>query len=184
MGAQATRVYSKHKEDHDLDMQRIANLKRNPLATRNFSLVQGRGGSKALDAEPGPAIIISASGMATGGRVLHHLARYLPDPNSAVILVGYQAAGTRGRRLQDGEKEMRIHGQVVKVNAHVENVSSMSAHADSAEILRWLGGFKRAPRTTFIIHGEPTAAEALREKIVDKLGWNVAIPSYKEIVEL
>lgn len=184
MGAQATRIYSKHKEDHDLDMQRIDNLNRNPLATRNFSLVQGRGGSKALDADTGPAIIISASGMATGGRVLHHLAHYLPDPNTAVIFVGYQGAGTRGRRLQDGEKEVKIHGQMVKVNAHIESISSLSAHADAGEILRWLGGFKRAPRTTFIIHGEPDSAEALRDKISKELGWNAVIPTYKQVVEL
>jgi metallo-beta-lactamase family protein len=184
MGAEATRLYSRHKEDHDFDMQRLANLKRNPLATRNFHLVQGRGGSKALSAEKGPAIIVSASGMATGGRVLHHLARFLPDPASTVIFVGYQGAGTRGRRLQDGEKEVKIHGQFVEVRAHIESIGSLSAHADSAELLRWLGGFKRPPRTTFIIHGEPDSAAALRDKIVKDLGWNVQIPAYKEVVEL
>ncbi|HKP87504.1 MAG TPA: MBL fold metallo-hydrolase [Blastocatellia bacterium] len=184
MGAEATRIYAKHKEDHDLDMRKVENLNRKPLATRNFKLVQGRAGSKALDSESGPAIIVSASGMATGGRVLHHLAHYLPDPRSAVILVGYQPAGTRGRRLQDGEQEVKIHGEMVKVNAHVESISSLSAHADAAEILRWLGGFKRPPRTTFIIHGEPDSAEALRGKITEELGWNVVIPSYKQVVEL
>ncbi|MGA9771860.1 MAG: MBL fold metallo-hydrolase [Blastocatellia bacterium] len=184
MGAEATRIYSRHKEDHDLDMQRLQNLKRNPLATRNFHLVQGRGGSKALATEKGPAIIVSASGMATGGRVLHHLARFLPDPASTVVFVGYQGAGTRGRRLQDGEKEIKIHGQFVQVNAHIESIGSLSAHADSAELLRWLGGFKRPPRTTFIIHGEPDSSAALRNKIVKDLGWNVVIPTYKEVVEL
>ena len=184
MGAEATRLYSRHKEDHDLDMQKIENLKRNPLATRNFNLVHGRGGSKAIAAAPGPAVIISASGMATGGRVLHHLARFLPDPASAVVFVGYQGAGTRGRRLQDGEKEVKIHGQFVPVNAHIESIGSLSAHADAAELLRWLGGFKRPPRATFIIHGEPDSAEALRAKIVKELGWNVTIPAYKEVVEL
>ena len=184
MGAEATRLYSRHKEDHDFDMHRIANLKRNPLATRNFHLVQGRGGSKALSAEKGPAIIVSASGMATGGRVLHHLARFLPDPASTVIFVGYQGAGTRGRRLQNGEKEVKIHGQFVQVNARIESIGSLSAHADSAELLRWLGGFKRPPRTTFIIHGEPDSAAAMRDKIVKDLGWNVVIPTYKEVVEL
>lgn len=184
MGAETTRIYSKHKEDHDLDMQRIANLKKNPLATRNFSLVQRRSGSKALTAEKGPAIIISASGMATGGRVLHHLAQFLPDPASTVIFVGYQAAGTRGRRLQNGEKEIKIHGQFVPVNARIESIGSLSAHADAAELLRWLGGFNRPPRSAFIIHGEPDSAEALRDKIVKELGWNVSIPTYKETVEL
>jgi len=184
MGAEATRLYTRHKEDHDMDMQRLENLRRNPLATRNFHLVQGRGGSKALDAETGPMIIISASGMATGGRVLHHLAKHLPDANSAVIFVGYQAAGTRGRRLQDGEKEIKLLGQIVEVKAHIESIGSLSAHADAGELLRWLGGFKRPPRATYIVHGEPQASAALRDKITKELGWNVVLPTYKETVEL
>ena len=184
MGVSATRLYSKHKDDHDFDMRRLANINRNPLATHNFSLVQGRGGSKALSSQSGPAIIISASGMATGGRVLHHLERYLPDPASAVVLVGYQAAGTRGRRLQDGEDEIKIHGKTVPVRARIETVSSLSAHADSGEILRWLKGFKRPPRTTFVVHGEPRSAAALRDKIEKELGWHAVIPAYQEMVEL
>ncbi len=184
MGASTTRIYMRHTEDHDFDMQRLANLQRNPLATHNFFLVQGRSGSKALNKMQGPAIIISASGMATGGRVLHHLAQHLPDPASTVVLVGYQAAGTRGRRLQDGEKELKIHGEMIRVNARVETIGSLSAHADSAELMRWLKGFKRAPRATFIIHGEPDAAAALRERIASELGWNALVPAYKEKVEL
>ena len=184
MGAEATRLYSRHHDDHDLDMQRIRNLQRNPLATRNFSLVQGRSGSKALNALQGPAIIISASGMATGGRVLHHLAQWLPDPASSVIFAGYQAEGTRGRRLQNGEKEVKIHGEVVPVRAHIESISSLSAHADSGEIMRWLGGFKRPPRKTFVVHGELDSATALRDLIAQKLGWDVVIPNYQEVVQL
>ena len=184
MGAQATRLYLSHKEDHDFDMQRVENLKRNPLATRNFSLVQGRGGSKALDQEQGAAIIISASGMATGGRVLHHLEKFLPDPATTVIFVGYQAAGTRGRRLQDGEPAVKIHGEMVPVRARIESIGSLSAHADAAELMRWLGGFKRPPRTTYIIHGEVDSANALRDKIEKDLGWNAVVPTYKEVVEL
>jgi len=184
MAASATRLYAKHTEDHDLDMQRLSEGHHNALATRHFSLVHGRAGSKALDAQPGPAIIISASGMATGGRVLHHLAQYLPDPASTVILVGYQAAGTRGRRLQEGEKEVKIYGERVPVRAGIESLGSLSAHADSAEILRWLSGFKRPPRLTFIVHGEPDSAAALREKITQELGWQVMVPAYQQTVEL
>ncbi|MEN3334695.1 MAG: metallo-beta-lactamase family protein [Blastocatellia bacterium] len=184
MGAEATRLYSRHKEDHDFDMQRVENLKRNPLATRNFSLVQGRGGSKALDHEKGAAIIISASGMATGGRVLHHLEKWLPDPASSVVFVGYQAAGTRGRRLQDGEQEIKMHGEFVPVRAHIESIGSLSAHADANELMRWLGGFKRPPRTTFLVHGEVDSANALRDRIEKELGWHAVVPTYKEIVEL
>lgn len=184
MGSAATRLYLKHSEDHDLDMQRIRNLQKNPLATRNFSLVQGRNGSKALNSVQGPAIIISASGMATGGRVLHHLAQWLPDPASAVIFVGYQAVGTRGRRMQDGEREVRIHGQMVPVHAHVESMSSLSAHADADEIMRWLRGFNRPPRKTFIVHGELDSATALRDRIAKELGWEAVIPTYTQTVEL
>jgi metallo-beta-lactamase family protein len=184
MGVEATRLYSKHHEDHDFDMHRVENLKRNPLATRNFSLVQGRSGSKMLNERQGPGIIISASGMATGGRVLHHLAQWLPDPASTVIFAGYQGEGTRGRRLQDGETQVKIHGQVVPVRAHIESISSLSAHADGGEIMRWLGGFKRPPRKTFVVHGEVDSAAALRDRIVKELGWDVVIPTYKEIVEL
>jgi metallo-beta-lactamase family protein len=184
MGAEATRLYSKHRDDHDFDMKRIENLNRNPLATRNFSLVQGRNGSKALKDQQGSAIIISASGMATGGRVVHHLAQWLPDRASSVIFVGYQAVGTRGRRLQDGEKQIKIHGELVPVNAHIESIGSLSAHADCGEIMRWLGGFKRPPRKTFVVHGEVGSAIALRDRIVRELSWDVVIPTYKEVVEL
>jgi len=184
MGAAATRLYSKHHEDHDFDMQRLENLHKNPLATRNFSLVQGKSGSKALNAQQGPAIIISASGMATGGRVLHHLAQWLTDAASSVVLVGYQAAGTRGRRLQDGEKQIKIYGQMVPVRATIESISSLSAHADSEEIMRWLRGFMRSPKKTFVVHGEIGSSTALRDRIVRELAWNVAIPKYQEVVEL
>ena len=184
MGVEATRLYSRHHEDHDFDMQRVENLQRNPLATRNFSLVQGRNGSKALNQQQGPAIIISASGMATGGRVLHHLAHWLPDPSSSVIFAGYQAEGTRGRRLQDGEKIVKIHGEMVPVRAHVESISSLSAHADAGEIMRWLQGFKRPPRKTFVVHGEIGSATTLRDRIARELGWDVVVPVYKQVVEL
>lgn len=184
MGASATRLYLKHKEDHDLDMISLQEERRNPLSTRNFSLVHGKNESKALNNLKGPAIIISASGMATGGRVLHHLARTLPDPNSTVVFVGYQAQGTRGRRLQDGEKEIKIHGEFVPVQAEICSIGSLSAHADSSEIMRWLSNFKRPPKMTYIVHGEPESSEGLRRLITHELGWKVSIPKYLDIVDL
>jgi metallo-beta-lactamase family protein len=183
MGTSATRLYLKHKEDHDPDMQRFDRAHINALATRNFNLVHGKDGSKALDAFRGPSVIISASGMATGGRVLHHLSQCLPDPASTVVFVGYQAAGTRGRRLVDGEKSVKIHGQMVDVRASIERIDSLSAHADSTEIMRWLSGFKRPPRTTFVVHGEPESAQALRDKIESSLGWNAVVPTRDQIVD-
>src|SRR5262249_41815251 len=184
MGAGATRPYTKHSDDHDSEIQAVERLGRNPVATNIFSLVSGRKGSKGLNDLKGSAIIISASGMATGGRVLHHLARYLPDPASTVVFVGYQAAGTRGARLQQGEKEVKIHGEMVPVNAQIESMGSLSAHADSVELMRWMSGFKRPPKTTFLVHGEPIAASALAEKVTQQLGWQVVIPEYKQAVEL
>ncbi len=184
MGTSATRFYAKHKQEHDLEMQRLADDNRNALATHRFKLVHGREGSKGLNALREPAVIISASGMVTGGRIMHHLFHGLPNPKNTVVLVGYQAEGTRGRRLQRGEKTLRLLGQEVPVNARIETVGSLSAHADSTEILRWLQGFKRPPRQTFIVHGEPEASRALGELIVSKLGWPVAIPQLQEVVEL
>jgi metallo-beta-lactamase family protein len=122
--------------------------------------------------------------MATGGRVLHHLARFLPDPANTVIFVGFQASGTRGRRLLDGEDEIRIHGQLIPARAAIESVGSLSAHADANEIMRWLAGFSRPPKKTFIIHGEPDAAQALRDRVEKEMGWNAVIPTYQETVEL
>ena len=140
--------------------------------------------SKQLNNLSYPSIIVSASGMATGGRVLHHLKAALPDTRNTVLLVGFQAEGTRGRRLVNGEKTLRIHGMNVEVNARVEQLESMSAHADSREIMRWLRGFKAPPKRTFLVHGEPSAMEALRGTIVKELGWNVHMPEWRETVTL
>jgi metallo-beta-lactamase family protein len=131
-----------------------------------------------------PAIVISASGMATGGRVLHHLKAGLPDSRNTVLFVGFQAQGTRGRQLVDGARSVKIHGEFVPVQARVEVIESMSAHADSTEILRWLAGFKRAPAMTFIVHGEVIAMEALSATIKEKLGWPTKMPEHQETVEL
>jgi len=154
------------------------------FATERFRTISSAAESRQLTQSKMPAIVISASGMATGGRVLHHLKASLPDSRNTVLLVGFQAVGTRGRNLQEGAKAVRIHGQDVPVNARVEALGSMSAHADSLEIMRWLGGFTRPPRTTFLVHGEPEAMEALSATIHDKLGWTTKMPEQGETVEL
>ena len=123
--------------------------------------------------------------MATGGRVLHHLKAALPDPRFTVLFVGYQAEGTRGRDLVDGAKEVKIHGQFVPVNAKVEKIDSMSAHADRNEMLRWLQGFERAPKVTYLVHGEPGPQEVLKERRSrGELGWRVEVARYREMVEI
>jgi metallo-beta-lactamase family protein len=129
-------------------------------------------------------IIVSASGMATGGRVLHHLARRLPDPDTTVLSIGYQAAGTRGRALEDGARTLWIHGREVPVRAQVVKVDGFSAHADRGEILRWLGGFERPPGATYCVHGEPQAADTLAAEIRHRLRWPARVAGDGEIVDL
>ena len=154
------------------------------FCTERFRTISSAAESKQLTQSKMPAIVISASGMATGGRVLHHLKAALPDSRNTVLFVGYQAAGTRGRQLVDGQKTVKIHGEMIPVQARVALVESMSAHADSNEILRWLGGFAQPPRLTFIVHGEPDAMDALSATIHDKLGWTTKMPAHGETVEL
>jgi metallo-beta-lactamase family protein len=128
--------------------------------------------------------VVSSSGMATGGRVLYHLVAALPDKRCTVLFVGYQAEGTRGRQLVDGISEVKIRGQFVAVHARIERLDSMSAHADSQEALRWLSGFGAAPKTTYLVHGEPGPMDALKASIQQQLGWNVHTPNHLEQVDL
>jgi metallo-beta-lactamase family protein len=141
--------------------------------------------SKALDHSNGlPSVIISASGMATGGRVLHHLKHFVGDPKNAIVFTGYQAAGTRGARLVHGDDEIKIHGKMWPVRAQIDVLHNLSAHADYREILDWLGNFDAPPKRTFVTHGEPEAASSLAMKIEDRLGWQVSVPDYLQREEL
>jgi metallo-beta-lactamase family protein len=154
------------------------------FCTQRFRTISSGIESRELTRSKMPAIIISSSGMATGGRVLHHLKAALPDARNTVLFCGYQAAGTRGRQLVEGAPAVKIHGEIVPVHARVAAIESMSAHADSNEIMRWLGAFKQPPRETFIVHGEPPAMDALAGTIKTKLGWSCRMPEWKEHVEL
>jgi metallo-beta-lactamase family protein len=140
--------------------------------------------SKAINELNGPLIIISASGMATGGRVLHHLKQRLPDATNMALFCGYQAEGTRGRTLQDGAREIKTLGQLVPVRAQIKMIDGFSAHADQAEILRWLGAFERPSRTTYIVHGEWPASAALADVISNRLKWPVAMARLNQIISL
>jgi metallo-beta-lactamase family protein len=141
--------------------------------------------SKALTNDNAmPKVIISASGMATGGRVLHHLKRYAPDPRNLVLFAGFQAGGTRGAAMVAGSKSIKIHGEYIPVAAEVANLSMLSGHADANEILRWLRGFRDPPRETFITHGEPSASDALRRKIEEELGWSCTVAEHAQNVKL
>ena len=129
-------------------------------------------------------VLIAASGMAAGGRVVHHLKAFAPDPRNTILFSGFQAGGTRGAAILAGAESVKIHGSYVPVRAQVEIVDNLSAHADCEEILEWLKGFDRAPRETFITHGEPAAADSLRHRIEEVLGWRCRVPDYLEAADL
>ena len=175
MGIQATAIYAAHTEEHDAELGRIEAEGIAPFAPLRFTLSRTVEDSKRLNETAGPGIIVAGSGMATGGRILHHLKRLLPDPKTTVLFVGYQAAGTRGRLLKEGAAEVKMLGVTVPVRAAIMISDAYSAHADREEILRWLAGFKRPPDMTYVVHGEADAASALRNAITTRLGWKAAV---------
>jgi metallo-beta-lactamase family protein len=185
MALSATDLYVKFKDDHDFDFAKLETSgDRDPLNVHEFHLTRSTEESKAINNIKTPCIIISASGMVTGGRVLHHLALRLPDARNAVLLAGFQAEGTRGRALQEGAKVMHLYGQAVRVNAEIINMGQLSAHAGKSELLRWLSGLKAAPKKAWLTHGEPAAAQALQAAIKEKFQWDVSVARYLETVEL
>jgi metallo-beta-lactamase family protein len=184
MAISVTGIYAKHGEDHDLDFTNAEQQgNKDPLNLREVKMTRTVDESKAIN-NVASCVIISASGMATGGRILHHLAQRLPDAKNAVLLVGYQGEGTNGRALQEGAQYLRIHGQEVKVNAEVVTVDQLSAHAGRSELLRWLSGFTAAPKQTFLVHGEPVALESFRAAVTNRLHWPVTVPAYLQSFDL
>jgi metallo-beta-lactamase family protein len=178
MAARATEVFIQHLDEHRLDRAACREV------FDAVTIVETPEQSRAVDGMRVPRIIVSASGMATGGRVLHHLKAMMPDARNIVLLVGHQAAGTRGASLTGGAREIKIHGGYVPVRAEVAVLENTSGHADRGEILEWLEGFETAPRRTFITHGEPVAADALRLGIEERLGWSCMVPEHGESVDL
>jgi metallo-beta-lactamase family protein len=173
MAIDATAAFVRHPEDHSLALDALRDD--SPLTVRRVRMTRSAEESKAINDEDGSIVIIAGSGMATGGRVLHHLQRGLPDPRNTVLLVGYQAVGTRGRSLHDGAPTVRMYGQDVPVRAHVASIDGLSAHADRSDLLRWLDGFEVPPAATWVVHGEPPAAAALAAAIAQRPGWRVAV---------
>ena len=170
MAIAATRIFCRHPDDHRLSETECASFD----SWVNFSRTAED--SKAIDQRTEPMVIISASGMATGGRVLHHLERFLPDERNTILLVGYQASGTRGRSLADGTDELKIHGAYVRVRASIAQIHGLSAHADYAEMLDWFEQSELKPRQVFVTHGEPAASDAFRRRLTDKLHWKATVP--------
>lgn len=171
MATNATDLMGAHMDDHR--MQPMVCREAFALAT----YVADTEGSKALSASAMPKVIVSASGMASGGRVLHHIKAFGGDPRNTILFAGFQAPGTRGRALVDGIRDVKIHGKWMEIRAEVADLTSLSAHADSDQLMRWLKGFEAPPRKTFIVHGEPNASSALRDRIERELGWRCAIPA-------
>ena len=171
MATNATDLMSAHMDDHRMQ----PSVCREAYAIPTY--VRDTDGSKALSASAMPKVIISASGMATGGRVLHHIKAFGPDPRNTILFAGFQAPGTRGRAMVDGVREVKIHGQFIEIRAEVADLTSLSAHADSDQLLQWLRGFETPPLETFIVHGEPSASAALRDRIERELEWSCTIPA-------
>lgn len=178
MAASAMQVYMKHKSELRLTAAECDAL------THAAHVVQSPEESRLLNARHGPMVIVAASGMATGGRVVHHLKAFAPDKRNTILFAGYQAGGTRGASIAGGATSVRIFGEDVPIRAEVAMLDDLSAHADAAEIVSWLKGFKKPPRQTFITHGEPAAADAMRQRIERELRWNVHMPFYLETVTL
>ncbi len=178
MAVDATEIFSHHRGEHRLTPEQCSAM------CRSAHMVNSVEESKRLNEMSGPAIILSASGMVSGGRVVHHLKAFAPNPNNAILFAGFQAAGTRGAAMLDGVDSIKIHGEYVPVRAQVEFISNLSAHADYAEILEWLGGFEAPPKATFITHGEPIAADAMRLHIEEQLHWKTCVPDYLQTVTL
>ena len=184
MGIESTAIYERHPEEHDPATIQITAVGKRPFVPARFHLCPTADESKKLNGIDGPGVIIAGSGMATGGRILHHLRHRLADERTTVLFVGYQAAGTRGRLLRDGASRLRIFGEDVSVRATIMATDALSAHADQGEIIRWLRGFTRPPAMTYCVHGEPAAAAALRAVIEQHLGWRCAVAADLQQIEL
>ena len=178
MAVDATHIYHNYRTQHRLSVEECT------AACTVAEFVNTPEDSKKLNTRPGPMIIVAASGMATGGRVVHHLKAFAPDPKNLILFSGFQAGGTRGAAMVAGAETVRIHGQDIPVRAEVANLETLSAHADYAEILDWLRGFREPPRATYLTHGEPQAADQMRQNIEHALKWECFVPDYRDTVTI
>lgn len=183
MAVRATRLFKEYTQYWDEEASRLLEMGQHVFQYENLRLCESVEESKSIQRQQPPFIVISASGMATGGRILHHLKHYLPDPRNKVLLVGYQSVGTRGWRLQQGEEEIKIHGDWIPVRAEVSKLEGFSGHADYGEIDRWLRGFSTPPQRTFLTHGDPEALLAQELRLKER-GWEVHAPEHLEEVQL
>jgi metallo-beta-lactamase family protein len=182
MAIKAVQVFLKHEEEFSDDTKAMIAKYGSPLEWPNFYFDTTIDDSKKINESKYPAIIVSSSGMVTGGRVLHHLIHRLPDPKNLVLFIGFQAPGTRGYTIKSGEKEVKMFGEIVPIRCQIASLEQFSDHADTPELLEWLQTFQRPPKQTFLVHGEPAASSQLRQAIMDDLSWNVQVAAYKQKV--
>ena len=184
MAIKAVEIFLKHSEEYTQQAAELIRKYGSPLEWPGFSFALTSEESKKINDSKFPSVIISSSGMVTGGRILHHLAQRLPDPKNLVIFIGFQAPGTRGFTIKSGGAEVKIFGQFIPIRAQVAALEQFSDHADPPELLEWLHTFKNKPGVTYLVHGEPAAAAQLRDTMKKELGWNVQVAEYREICNL
>jgi metallo-beta-lactamase family protein len=184
MAIDAMSIYSRHESDSSTELEKLQMSDQTPYEWDRVRALRTVSESMELNARNHPCIIISSSGMATAGRILHHMKRRIGDHRNTILFIGFQAEGTKGRLLIEGIKELKIHGKQYRVEAKIESMDALSCHADYDEILLWLQNFKRPPKRVFLVHGEASASQSLAEKIRQSYGWNVDVPAYLETVQL
>jgi metallo-beta-lactamase family protein len=184
MAIKAVQIFLKYSDEFNEEARRLVQQYGSPLNWPGFHFAPAQEDSKKINQVQYPCVIVSSSGMVTGGRILHHLMQRLPDPRNQVIFIGFQAPGTRGAIIKSGAKSVRIYSEEVPIRARVAALEQFSDHADTDELLHWLGTFKKQPKTTFLVHGEPEAASLLQQAISNKLGWDVRIAHWLEKVQL
>jgi len=184
MAIKAVEIFMKHTEEYSEETRRLIAEHGSPLEWPEFTFASTVEQSKNINAMKTPSIIVSSSGMVTGGRILHHLAQRLPDPKNTVMFIGFQAPGTRGFTIKSGAPEVKIFGDIVPIRAQVAAFEQFSDHADTPELLQWLRTFTEKPSATYLVHGEPSASSQLRDTMVKELRWNVQVAQWMEKVQI
>ena len=184
MASRITKVFQNHRELYDEEMTEFMRRNKSPFEFSGLKMAGTSDESKAINHLRGTVMIIAGSGMCTGGRIKHHLVNNITRPENTIMFVGYQAVGTLGRRIVNGEKEVRILGQEYPVIARIAKINGFSAHADKEELFEWLSGLKKPPRKLFVVHGEAESANKFGDYIREKTGWQVAVPAYQDEVVL
>jgi metallo-beta-lactamase family protein len=184
MAIKAVQVFLKYTDELSPQTKALIDKYGSPLDWANFYFDLTQDDSKKINQSKYPTIIVSSSGMATGGRVLHHLAQRLPDPRNLILFIGFQAQGTRGYDIKNGADQVKIFGEMVPVKAQVASLEQFSDHADTPELLAWLHTFRAAPKQTYLVHGDPAAATELQSAMKKDLSWNVQVAAYKQKVTI